>query len=150
MWLRSRNSTLGISFYNREILSVSISELVHVTECGSHRVLASASHHRSVDGADAVVAHVQRGQVSPHGNDSCDRAARLRPFRLPLGELARLRDQDRLNVARTRHAKLVHGTHDMHEHVYCSGACSLNCTIIVSVEWWILRVARLDLRDDRP
>ena len=24
------------------------------------------SHHRAVDGADAVVAHVQRSQISPH------------------------------------------------------------------------------------
>lgn len=38
----------------------------------------------------------------------------------------------------------------MHEHVYYRVACSLNRTIIVSVEWWILRVARLDLRDDTP
>lgn len=38
----------------------------------------------------------------------------------------------------------------MHEHVYYRVACGLNCTIIVSVEWWILRVARLDLRDDTP
>lgn len=42
------------------------------------------SHHRAVYGADAVVAHVQRGQVSPHGDDSGDGTARLRPLRLPL------------------------------------------------------------------
>lgn len=64
--------------------------------------LVGMSHHWVVDGADAVVTHVQRRQVSPHGNDSRDRTARLRPLSLPLWELARLRDQDRLEEARTR------------------------------------------------
>lgn len=38
----------------------------------------------------------------------------------------------------------------LHKHVYYRVVFSLNCTIIVSVDWWILRVARLDLRDGRP
>jgi len=61
--------------------------------------LRRASHHRVVDGGDAVVAHVQRGQASPQGDDGGDGTARLRPLGLPLGALARLRDQDRLEAA---------------------------------------------------
>ena len=62
--------------------------------------LVGMSHHWVVDGADAVVTHVQCRQVPPHGNDRRDRTARLRPLRLPLWELDSLRDQDRLEEAK--------------------------------------------------
>lgn len=38
----------------------------------------------------------------------------------------------------------------LHKHVYYRVVFNLNSTIIDSVEWWILRVAKLDLRDDKP
>lgn len=60
--------------------------------------LVGVPHHWTVYGADAVVAHVQCCQVSPHGNESRDRTAGLRPLSLPLWELARLRDQDGLEA----------------------------------------------------
>lgn len=108
--------------------------------------LVGASHHWTVYGADAVVAHVQCCQVSPHRNESRDRTARLRPLSLPLWELARLRDQDGLEadtkmtgpVARHAPTQIL------------QPSTQSEVTIIVSVDRWILRVARLDLRDDTP
>lgn len=108
--------------------------------------LVGASHHWTVYGADAVVAHVQCCQVSPHRNESRDRTAGLRPLSLPLWELARLRDQDGLEADTkmtgpvARHARTQ----------ILQPSTQSEVTIIVSVDRWILRVARLDLRDDRP
>lgn len=81
------------------------------------------SHHWAVNGADAVVAHVQRGQVSPHRNDSSDRTARLYALRFPLGELAGLRDQDRLedkaHVDHTKYSLNVNTRrHKIHHHSF--------------------------------
>lgn len=108
--------------------------------------LVGAPHHWTVYGADAVVAHVQRCQVSPHRDESRDRTAGLRPLSLPLWELARLRDQDGLeaDTKMTRPAARHARTQTLQP------STQSEVTIIVSVDRWMLRVARLDLRDDRP
>lgn len=60
------------------------------------------THHRSVNGLDAVVTHIQRCQVFPHGDENCNSTVRLHPLRFPLRQLACLRDQDGLGTVRTQ------------------------------------------------
>lgn len=85
--------------------------------------LMGVTHHGSVNDADAVVTHIQRCQVFPHGYESCNRTAGLHPFRLPLRELACLRDQDRLETDIT-HATQLNTQDTKHTLKYCNRAWS--------------------------
>lgn len=86
--------------------------------------LVYVSHHRSVDGVDAVVTHVQRGQVPPQRNDSCDRAARLRSLCLPLRDLTCLWDKNWLEAVGTHHMfSTEHTKHLLTDLVLCR--CSM-------------------------
>lgn len=107
------------------------------------------SHHWAVDATDAVVTHVQRGEISPHRDDSGDRTPRLHPLRLPLRELTRLWDEDRLrrHINETRQYQYS-ATHNSNTQT-CT-VFDLKCTIIDSVERWMLIVTKLDLREDKP
>lgn len=107
------------------------------------------SHHWAVDGTDAVVAHVQRGQVTPQRNNSCDWTARLCTLRFPLWEFAWFWNQDRLKnkVSITTYISTEQTMYSLNVNMWY---VIIKFTIIVSVVRWILIVARLDLRDDKP
>lgn len=90
----------------------------------------SKAHHWAVDGTDAVVAHVQCGQISPHRNKSCDWTTRLCTLRFPLWEFAWFRHQDRLkrhHDTRQYRTHVVQPTQEyysksckVHHHSFCS------------------------------
>lgn len=105
------------------------------------------THHGSVNCLYTVVTHVQRRQVFPHRDENCNSTVRLRPLWFPLRQLARLWDQDGLEAEHNArlNAKDRKLTGKMQQR-----SSQRDTTIMVSVDWWMLSVARLDLRDDKP